>query len=195
MRGSTLVIAATDVGSTELEKMKSSKSKLTGETAVLTELQLSHPSLRWVDRYSRLLDTRFRIPGTRVRFGLDFLLGLVPGAGDAISMGLSGVLIATMAKNGASPKLVLRMLCNVGLDALVGTIPVLGNVFDLFYKANHRNLLLLRQYYVEDKHRGSVWPILMGIVAALVLFLALMVMIFVWLLSQVSAWFAGLTAA
>lgn len=161
------------------------EATLTGESAVLTELQLGHPSLRWVDRYSRLLDTRFRIPGTKVRFGLDFILGLVPGAGDAISMGLSGILIATMARNGASPRLVLRMLGNVGLDALVGTIPVLGNIFDLFYKANHRNLLLLREYYVEDKHRGSVWPILMAIVIALIILLGLMVMIFAWCINAI----------
>ncbi|KLU01488.1 protein containing DUF4112 [Rhodopirellula islandica] len=169
--------------------MKSASQSLTGESAVLTEVQLSHPSLRWVDRYSRLLDTRFRIPGTKVRFGLDFLLGLVPGAGDAISMGLSGILIATMAKNGASPRLVLRMLTNVGLDALVGTIPILGNLFDLFYKANHRNLLLLREYYVEDKHRRSIWPILMAIVITLIILLGLMVMIFVWCINAIMSLF------
>lgn len=161
-------------------------SESTADAPILTQSQRSHPALRWVDGYSRLLDTKFRIPGTKIRFGVDFLLGLVPGAGDAISLGLSGILIATMARNGASPKLVLRMLGNVGLDALVGTVPILGNVFDLFFKANQRNLLLMRQYYDEDRHRGSVWPVLMVIVVGIASLLAMILVSLVWLASQVA---------
>lgn len=145
--------------------------------------------MRWVDSFSRLLDTKFRIPGTKVRFGADFLLGLVPGVGDAISLGLSGLLIATMAKNGASPRLVLRMLSNVGLDAVVGTVPILGNLFDLFFKANTRNLDLMRQYYVEDKHTGTVWPILLAIALVLVVVFATVLLILVFLVSAIQEWF------
>ncbi|MTB51853.1 DUF4112 domain-containing protein [Lewinella sp. W8] len=131
---------------------------------IFTEEQRSVPQLAWVDGFSRLLDTRFRIPGTDIRFGADFILGLIPGAGDLISLAMSGVLVATMAKHGASPRLVARMLFNVGLDALVGTIPVLGNIFDLVYKANYRNALLMREYYEVGKHRGSVWPVILAVV-------------------------------
>ena len=142
---------------------------------ILTERQRQIPQLRWVDTFSRVLDTKFRLPGTDVRFGLDFILGLVPGAGDILSLGMSGTLVATMARHGASPRLVARMLVNVVLDALVGSIPLLGNVFDLFYKANYRNAELMREYYEEGKHRGSVWPVVMAVVAAILIVMVILV--------------------
>ena len=124
--------------------------------------------MAWVDTWTDLLDTRLRIPGTKITFGLDFLLGFVPGLGDVASMGISGVLIATMAKHGASGRLVTKMLINVVLDAVVGSIPLVGNLFDLFFKANSRNLRLMRQYSTDGRHRGSAWPILIGLVVVLV---------------------------
>jgi hypothetical protein len=128
-------------------------SKLNTNKPVLTEQQRNVPQLAWVDGFGRLLDTRFRIPGTDLRFGLDFLVGLVPYAGDLLSLGLSGVMIATMARHGASGMLIVKMLGNVALDALVGTVPLLGDVFDLFYKANVRNLHLMREHYGQGKHQ------------------------------------------
>lgn len=125
--------------------------------------------LTWADQFSDLLDTRFVIPGTNIRFGADFLLGLVPGVGDVISLGFSGVLIATLVNRGASTLLVLRMLINVLLDTIVGSIPILGNLFDLFYKANRRNLILMREHYDEGKHSGSAWPLVALIVGTLLL--------------------------
>lgn len=142
---------------------------------ILTEAQRRVPQLQWVDTFSRVLDTKFRIPGTGVRFGLDFILGLVPGAGDILSLGMSGTLVATMARHGASPRLVARMLVNVVLDAFVGSIPVLGNLFDLFYKANYRNAELMREYYEEGRHRGSVWPVVAAVIVAIVLLMILLV--------------------
>lgn len=146
-------------------------SKLNSNAPVLNEQQREVPQLAWVDGFGRLLDTRFRIPGTDIRFGVDFLLGLFPYAGDLISLAFSGLLIATMARHGASGMLVVRMLGNVALDALVGTIPFLGDVFDLFYKANVRNLHLLREHYGEGKHQGSAWPV---VIAVLLLILAML---------------------
>ncbi|SMP48870.1 protein of unknown function [Neorhodopirellula lusitana] len=143
------------------------------------------PPMRWVDRFTHLLDTKFRIPGTSIRFGGDFLLGLVPGAGDGISLVMSGLLIATMAKNGASFRLVLRMLGNVVVDAIVGTVPLAGNVFDLFFKANTRNLALMREYYEQGKHTGRSWPVIVAILAViLTVFIALFLLI-AWLLKEV----------
>ena len=133
------------------------------------------PELAWVDGASRLLDTKFRIPGTDIRFGADFLLGLVPGVGDVISFGFSGVLVATMAKHGASPMLVVRMMINVLLDLVVGAVPVLGNIFDLVYKANYRNVQLMQEYYEEGRHRGSVWPVVAGVVITVVLVLVFLI--------------------
>lgn len=136
-------------------------------------LQPGATDLAWIETLTRLLDTQYRIPGTRIRFGADFLLGLIPGAGDLVSMGFSGLLIATMAQKGANGRLVGRMLINVLLDTVIGSIPILGNVFDLFYKANYRNLKLMKEHYREGKHTGSVWPIVLGVVAVFsVLFIA-----------------------
>ncbi len=146
----------------------------TPDHPILTEHQRTIPQLRWVDTFSRVLDTKFRIPGTDMRFGLDFILGLVPGAGDILSLGMSGTLIATMARHGASPLLVTRMLVNVVLDAFIGAIPVLGNIFDLLYKANYRNAELMREYYEEDKHRGSVWPVVIAVIGTIVLLMILL---------------------
>tara|TARA_R110002049_G_scaffold27321_2_gene94329 strand:+ start:598551 stop:599045 length:495 start_codon:yes stop_codon:yes gene_type:complete len=157
--------------------------RVTNNDPILTEQQRkSSPELQWVDGVSRLLDTKFRIPGTDVRFGADFLMGLVPGAGDMLSLGISGLLIATMAKNGASAKLVLRMLLNVGLDALVGSVPILGNVFDLFYKANYRNAQLMREYYNEGKHAGPIWPILLVVLAVIFSIFVLIIWCFIQLI-------------
>jgi hypothetical protein len=136
----------------------------TSNAPIFTEEQRTVPQLAWVDGFSRLLDTKFRIPGTSIRFGADFILGLIPGAGDLLSLALSGILVATMAKHGASGRLVAKMLFNVALDALVGTIPVLGNIFDLIYKANYRNALLMREYYEVGKHQGSVWPVILAVI-------------------------------
>ena len=126
-----------------------------------TEVNVVDPTkLTWVERWTELLDSKFTIPGTNIRFGADFLLGLVPGVGDTVSLSFSGMLIATMAKHGASSKLVARMLLNVLLDTTIGSIPIFGNVFDLFYRANQRNLTLMKEHHDEGKHSGSAWPLL-----------------------------------
>ena len=160
----------------------------TPDQPILTEKQRSVPQLRWVDTFSRTLDTKFRIPGTDLRFGLDFILGLVPGAGDILSLGMSGTLVATMAKHGASPLLVARMMVNVILDAFIGSIPVLGNIFDLLYKANYRNAELMREYYEEGKHTGSVWPVVLAVTGSI---LVLMV-ILVWVTVEIFQFIFGL---
>ena len=125
--------------------------------------------LAWVERWTDLLDTKFAIPGTNIRFGADFLMGLIPGVGDSISLGFSGMLIVNMAKHGASSQLIVRMLLNVLLDTTLGSIPLLGNVFDLFYKANQRNLRLMQEHYEEGKHSGSAVPLLILVAIALLL--------------------------
>ncbi|WP_299869896.1 DUF4112 domain-containing protein [uncultured Roseobacter sp.] len=98
-----------------------------------------------LDRLSTLLDSRFRIPGTPIRFGWDSLLALIPGAGDLASLGPSAYLIYKGYRLGARKRTILRMTANTGLDFVVGTIPILGDVFDLAFKANNRNFALLRK--------------------------------------------------
>jgi len=159
-------------------------SRFSTNDPVLNDQQRAIPQLAWVDRFGRLLDTRFRIPGTEVRFGVDFVIGLFPYAGDLLSLAFSGLLIATMAKNGASGMLVVRMLANVALDALVGTIPFLGDLFDLFYKANVRNLHLMQEHYGEGKHAGSAWPVVIAIVVIILAMIALVS----WLAWKILSW-------
>ena len=111
--------------------------------------------LRWVERVARLMDSQFRLPGTRFRFGLDPLLGLVPIVGDLSTTAVSVVLLLTMVRYGASGAVVVRMALNILLDTVVGAIPLIGNVFDFAYKSNERNVALLRRHYAEGRHSGS----------------------------------------
>jgi hypothetical protein len=136
---------------------------------ILTPAQRARPELQWLERATRLMDNRFRIPGTNLRFGVDFVIGLVPYAGDVISLMLSGMLVIIMARNGASGILVARMLGNLALDTVVGAIPLLGDLFDLGFKANTRNLRLLREHYEEGRHRGSAWPVVLGVLFFVIL--------------------------
>ncbi|MES2454802.1 MAG: DUF4112 domain-containing protein [Bacteroidota bacterium] len=123
------------------------------------------PGLSWVSRISYLMDSQFRFPGTNFRFGLDPLLNLVPFAGDMAGFIVSGGLLLAMARKGASNRLVVMMSLNILLDATIGAIPVIGQIFDFFFKANARNMKLMREHYLENKHQGSgknivVWVLL-----------------------------------
>ncbi len=95
---------------------------------------------------SRVLDDLVRIPGTRFRFGLDPIIGLVPGLGDAAGAVFSAVILLAGVRLGAPPVVLLRMAGNIALDAIVGAIPVLGDAFDFGFKANRRNLALLERW-------------------------------------------------
>jgi len=119
--------------------------------------------LKWVERTSYLLDERFRIPGTRFRFGLDPILNLIPFAGDISGLILSAVLVFTMARHGVSRKVVILMTLNILIDFLIGAIPFIGQVFDFFYKANSRNISLLKKHYEEGRYQGSGTGILIGV--------------------------------
>lgn len=142
-------------------------------------LDTTPPQLQTLNSLTKILDNRFRIPGTNIKFGLDFLIGLVPYAGDIISFLMSSGLVLVMVKHGASGMLVTKMLGNIFLDTTVGSIPILGDIFDLQYKSNRRNYHLLEEHYEEGKHSGSIWPILIGVLIALIAMLFLMIWI-VW---------------
>jgi hypothetical protein len=95
---------------------------------------------------TKVLDSAFRIPGTRFRFGLDPIIGIVPGIGDAIGAVLSAVIVFQAARLGVSRSTLLRMMGNVLLDTVVGEIPLLGDLFDAGWKANTKNLNLLEAH-------------------------------------------------
>ena len=96
--------------------------------------------LRWL---ARLLDDAVTIPGTGYSIGLDPIIGLAPGIGDAISLAISGYIIFEGKRLGASRRTLALMVGNVVLDAVVGSVPVVGDALDFAFKANQRNLRLL----------------------------------------------------
>jgi hypothetical protein len=104
------------------------------------------PQLERLRRLARLLDNAVQLPGTRFRFGLDPIIGLVPGIGDVIGAIFSTFIIFQAARMGASRPTLVRMLFNVGVDTLVGEIPLLGDLFDFGWKSNTRNIALLEQH-------------------------------------------------
>jgi hypothetical protein len=119
---------------------------------------------------ARLLDSRFRIPGTNIRFGLDAIVGLVPGVGDFAGAIASAYFIYEAARLGAPGPVLARMVTNVGVEALVGAIPILGDLFDVAFKANNRNVRLLEQHAVApDMARRSSRKLLVGLGIGLVL--------------------------
>ncbi|HKO90809.1 MAG TPA: DUF4112 domain-containing protein [Polyangiaceae bacterium] len=100
----------------------------------------------WAERLVRLMDDGFRIPGTQLRFGLDALLGLIfPGVGDAFGAASTLSLFALALRRGLPRVVLLRMALNVGADAVIGAVPVLGDLFDLGFKANRKNLRLIEE--------------------------------------------------
>jgi len=133
------------------------------------------PAMDWVERLARWMDSKFLIPGTNIRFGIDPLMSLFPIVGDLMTYIVSGMLIYTMHNEGASRKVVIRMILNSTLDAIIGVIPLVGTVFDIFYRANDRNVKLLKEHYLEGKHQGSGTGLLIviAIVAIAVVGLAL----------------------
>lgn len=149
----------------------------------MNDLSTTPPKIKWLDNVSSFLDNKFRIPGTETRFGLDFLVGLIPGAGDMISFGVSGALVLTMARYGASGRVILQMLWNIFLDTVVGAIPILGDIFDLYYKANRRNFNLLREHYEEGAYSGSgKWIVIAVLIALIAMFIGL-----IWLVAKLIA--------
>ena len=103
-----------------------------------------------LDVLANLLDTAFILPGTNVRFGFDALIGLVPGIGDAITTAISLYIVHEARQLGAPAHLILRMLANVVVDGFVGAVPLVGDAFDVLWRANRRNVWLLREWLARE---------------------------------------------
>lgn len=102
---------------------------------------------RWAERMVTLLDDRFRIPGTNIRFGLDPIIGILfPGIGDAFSGSGSIGLLALAFRRGVPRVILWRMVFNIAIDAVFGSLPIVGDIFDVAFKANRRNLELIRAH-------------------------------------------------
>jgi hypothetical protein len=133
--------------------------------------------LKQLNYLAKLMDAQFRVPGTNFRFGLDGIIGLIPGAGDLSTFAVSGYMLWIMANNGASGFVLARMTFNILIDAIVGAIPILGDLFDVAFKANMRNMRLMQQHYEEGRHRGSAWKLIVPVL--IVVFLIIVAIIWV----------------
>jgi len=114
------------------------------------ERELAH-----LDRLAKALDSRFRLPGTSIRFGFDTLIGLIPGIGDTLMAAPSAWIIWRAYKMGIRRRHLSRMIANSGIDYVVGSIPVIGDIFDVGFKANLRNLSILREELGARKRTQS----------------------------------------
>lgn len=102
-----------------------------------------------LDMLATAFDTAFVVPGTRVRFGVELLLRLIPGIGDAAASALSCYLLYEAYRLGVPKALFARMVVNVVLEGAAGTVPFAGDAFDVFFRANRRNVALLREHFAH----------------------------------------------
>jgi len=132
------------------------------------------------------LDQRFTIPGTSIKIGLDPILGLIPGIGDAIA-NLAGSAILLIAAQYQVPKIVLlRMGSNVALNAIIGAIPVFGDVFSIWFRSNAKNARLLERY-VSAEERASTfgnWIFVIAVIGGIILLSIGILIATAWLILQ-----------
>ncbi len=126
--------------------MRTTRTGLPPTSFDFTRTQSREERIARLDALASLLDTAFFIPGTNIRFGADALIGLVPGIGDAITTLMSLYLVNEARELGVPRHVIFRMLVNVALDGVVGAVPLVGDAFDVLWRANRRNLALLRQH-------------------------------------------------
>jgi hypothetical protein len=106
--------------------------------------------LNRIDMLSNLFDTAFVVPGTNVRFGVEAIMRLVPGLGDAAASALSCYLLYEAHRLKVPSHVFARLVANVAIEGVVGAIPLLGDLFDVGFRANRRNVKILKDYFEEQ---------------------------------------------
>ena len=135
-----------------------------------------------LDILSHVLDDFIRIPGTSIRFGLDGIIGVVPGIGDVIGGVASCIIILAAWIRGVPYVTVARMVANVGIEVVVGSIPIVGDMFDIAWRANRRNYALLTgSLYEPRKHSIRSWMFLVFLCTVLFLIMLLPMLLLAWL--------------
>jgi hypothetical protein len=146
-------------------------------------MPVQNTSNEHLDYIAALLDDMFRIPGTQIRFGLDALIGWIPGIGDAMTGIASFLIILASWRRGVPPITLVRMIANVLLETTLGAIPVAGDVFHIFWKANRRNYRLLTR---EKEQPGTSarrdWWFLIFMLIAVIAAIGIPLGILVWVL-------------
>jgi hypothetical protein len=135
-----------------------------------------------------VLDSAFRIPGTDIRFGWDAIVGLVPWVGD-VATGLLACAFLVQAHHMRLPRVVqLRILINIAIDILIGFVPVAGDVADVFWRANARNMALLERHAREPQPaRAGDWLFVVGVAAAVFALLSLPLVVLYWVVVSLGA--------
>jgi len=142
---------------------------------------------RQLGRLAWLLDSSLRVPGTRFRFGLEPIIGLIPGVGDVASGGLGLYLIVRAVQFRLPGVVILRMVVNTLLDLTIGAIPVLGDLFDFAYKSNSRNMRLFDEYAADPgRSTRSEWALLGGLLLIAAGVLGLLLIGADWLLAELA---------
>lgn len=133
---------------------------LGGRVPIRTEIDRSDKQhramLKQVDRLAWLLDNSIRIPIINYRIGLDAIIGLIPGIGDATGLLISSYIVMQAMRMGTTRMILMRMVFNIIIEATFGMIPILGDIFDATFKANARNVLLLRQALDSRRASGTI---------------------------------------
>lgn len=145
-----------------------------------------------LQRYAKVLDKAFRIPGTNIRFGLDPIIGLIPGLGDLASPIFAALLVVEGSRLGIPKIILLRMVVNALIDAVIGAIPFAGAVGDIFFRANTKNLALLEHYSVAGRTatRRDYWFVWIAL-GLLLLGIIAIVWLTLWLASLAFSWARG----
>jgi hypothetical protein len=132
-----------------------------------------------VRQLARLLDEAVRVPGTNIRFGLDAILGLLPGAGDVAGGVLSAFIILQAGRLGAPRSVLWRMVMNVAIDSIVGAVPILGDLFDVGWKSNTRNAALLERYAARPQatRRASRLAVVAAVATVLVIVVVMIALV------------------
>lgn len=136
-------------------------------------------------RWAVLLDSAFRVPGTNVRFGLDAIVGLVPGIGDLVAPVFTLALLGTALKMRVPAVVVARMVLNAAIDMVIGLVPLAGDVADVFWKADLRNVALLERHAMRGvpPTRGD-YVFVLACIAVVASIAIVPIVLLVWLLSQ-----------
>jgi hypothetical protein len=139
-----------------------------------------------LDLLSHVLDDFLKIPGTSIRFGLDGIVGVIPGIGDVIGGIASCIIIVAAWIRGVSYVTLARMVANVGIEVVVGSIPIVGDMFDIAWRANRRNYALLAGSLTEPrKHTIQSWIFLIGLCILLAGLILLPMLLLAWLANHV----------
>ncbi|WGF86822.1 DUF4112 domain-containing protein [Marinivivus vitaminiproducens] len=113
----------------------------------------THDDLKDLEWLAQLLDARWRLPGTEIRFGLDPIVGLIPGVGDAVMGAVGAYIIVEAHRRGVPKSVLLRMIANVGIDTVAGSVPIVGSIFDVGFRSHKKNFDLLRAHVASRPKR------------------------------------------